>query len=189
MNTRDMHPHPTPAAENKSRALRVAANAVFRHLIDPVVKGHILALVRACAGERVSAEAHKTALAKEAGLIPGFAVFRQLCMEDLAEAYHEDRSHFTHVTRNRKRVWMNMFKPFARLNRITQALEIAAVDHQGHYRCELVEPRAPDHLAQWLRLGARLGMKEADLLALIERQEQAGERRAINEARVRPVAN
>src|SRR5438067_1845853 len=78
-------------AERKSQTLRLAANAVFPNLIDPAIKARLLVLVRACAQERASAEAHKAVLAKQAALIPSFAVFRQLCMEDLAEAFHEDR--------------------------------------------------------------------------------------------------
>lgn len=160
-----------------------------RFLIDPAVKTRLLVLVRACARERASAEAHKIALAKHATLIPGFAVFRQLCMEDLTEAFHEDWRDHAHVTRNRKRVWLNLFKPFARLNRITQALAITAIDHQGHYLCELTEPRMPDLMGQWLRIGVRLGLSEAHMMALYQRNANTIRQHDALTHRAQPAAN
>src|SRR5882672_1386832 len=129
-----------------------------RFLIDPAVKIRLLVLVRACARERASAESHKKALSKQAALIPSFSVFRQLCMEDLAEAFHEDRQIPARAQRNRRLVWLNLFKPFARLHKIGYALAIRAIDRQGHYECELTEPCFPDYWAQWFKLGRRLGM-------------------------------
>src|SRR5258706_14315222 len=85
-------------------------------LIDPAIKTRLLVLVRACARERASAEAHKIALANQAALIPSFNVFRQLCMEDLTEAFHEDRHISARAQRNRRLVWLNLFKPFARVH-------------------------------------------------------------------------
>ncbi len=146
-----------------SPPLRLAASAVFHNLIDPAIKTRLFVLVRACASGRASAEAHKAGLAKQAALIPSFAVFRQLCMEDLTEAFHEDRQIPARAQRNRRLVWLNFFKPFARLHRIGQALAIRAIDRQGHYECELTEARLPDYWVQWFKLGRRLGMSEAAL--------------------------
>ena len=144
-------------------APRVTANAGFHPLIDPAVKARVFVLVRACAHGRASAEAHKAGLAKQAALIPSFAVFRQLCMEDLTEAFHEDRQIPARAQRNRRLVWLNFFKPFARLHGIGQALAIRAIDRQGHYTCELTEPCLPDYWEQWFKLGRKLGMSEATL--------------------------
>ena len=170
-------------------ALRVTVNAVFNNLIDPAIKARLFVLVRACAQGRANAEAHKVGLAKQAALIPSFAVFRQLCLEDLTEAYYEDRRDHAHVTRNRKRVWLNLFKPFARLNRITQALAITAIDHQGHYLCELTEPRAPDLMGQWLRIGVRLGLPQAHMMALYQGHQRTWRQRDAIAHRAQPAAN
>jgi hypothetical protein len=176
-------------AEPESQTETPAANAVFHNLIDPAIKVRLFVLVRVCAQGLANAETHKAGLANQAALIPNFAVFRQLCMEDLTEAFHEDRRDHVHVTRNRKRVWLNLFKPFARLNRITQALAITAIDHQGHYLCELTEPRLPDLMGQWLRIGVRLGLSEAHMMALYQRNAHTGRQHDALTHRAQPTAN
>ena len=142
--------------------------ALQEAFIDPRVKARLFATVRAQAGARSSVEDHQASLAEQAGLIPNFGVFRQLCLEDLAEAYHDDREFHARSQKNRRRVWLNLFKPFARLNRILEQLTIRAIDRGGHYVCELVEPRAPDRWEQWFRLGRKLGVREAELMRLYD---------------------
>ena len=111
--------------------------------IDARVKARLFATVRAQAAARSSVDTYQASLAEQAGLIPDFGVFRQLCLEDLAEAYHEDRKLHGRAQKNRRRVWLNLFKPFARLHRIREHLAIRAIDRGGHYLCELVEPPGP----------------------------------------------
>lgn len=134
--------------------------------IDPRLKARLLAVVRACAKEQGQVQAHRARLAEQAGVIPNFGVFRELCLEDLAEAYREDRQHGARAQKNRRRVWLNLFKPFARLHGIQKRLAIRAIDRGGHYRCELAAPQVPDHWEQWFRLGQRLGIAEAEMLRL-----------------------
>lgn len=151
-----------------SPALCLAVNADFHSSIDPAIKARLFVLVRACAQGRANAEAHKAGLAKQAALIPSFAAFRQLCMEDLTEAFHEDRHSAARAQKNRRRVWLDVFKSFARLRGIKQHLKIGAIDHSGHYTCELIDAPAPDRWEQWFRMGRRLGVTEAQMMSIYQ---------------------
>lgn len=165
-----------PEAE-KEQALRAGPH-VFYRLIDPRDKARVLSAVRECAAGVASAAQHRTLLAERARLIPDFSAFRSLVLEDLREAYEEDRLQKTRAAKNRRRVWLNLFKPFARLRQIKEALVIRALDRSGNYECALVEREAPDRWGKFTELGARFGISEADLIALYERARERAKKRA-----------
>jgi hypothetical protein len=144
--------------------LRLAANAVFHPLIDARDKALVFVAVRACAQGRGNAAQHRSLLAERAGLIPTFYVFRALVLEDLRDAYCEDRENKTRTARLRRLSWLTLFKSFARLHRIDQVLKISALDHSGNYACELVDKEAPDLWDRWIALGCRLGVPHAQMM-------------------------
>ena len=140
------------------------ANAVFHPLIDARDKALVFVAVRACARGRANTAQHQKLLAERAGLIPSFNVFRALVLEDLRDAYCEDRENKTRTARLRRLSWLTLFKPFARLHRIDQVLKIRALDHSGNYTCELVDKEAPDLWSRWIDLGSRLGVPHAQMM-------------------------
>jgi len=75
-----------------------------RFLIDPNNQSLLVRPGARMRAGRANAEAHKAGLAKQATLIPSCAVFRQLCMKDLTEAFHEDRQSAARAQKNRRRV-------------------------------------------------------------------------------------
>ena len=165
-------------ASDMSSATPAAVNSVFYHLIDPNHKAQVFAAVRACAGMRANAQQHKRLLADRARLIRNFHVFRSLVQEDLREAYIEDRQNKTRTAANRRRAWMNLFKPFAGLRGIKQAMAINALDRQGIYECELVDKESPGHWDKLVKLAAEYGLTEAYLLAGYRHAQEARTKRA-----------
>lgn len=170
MNLRSVAPAGRGPEAEKEQALRAGLH-VFYRLIDPRDKARVLSAVRECAAGVASAAQHRTLLAERARLIPDFSAFRSLVLEDLREAYIEDREMKTRGAKNRRRVWLNLFKPFARLHKIGERLVIRALDRSGNYECALVEREAPDLWGKFVRLGAGFGMSEAELVELYRRTQ------------------
>lgn len=144
-------------------------------------KARLFAFTRAYGAARTSAFEHRERLKEAAGLIPGFSAFRHWCLEDIKAAWLEDRERKTRQAKSRRLTWLHLFKPFARLHRIGQALEICALDRQGNYLCELVERAAPKrNWGQLVRLAREFGIQESDLLALAD---EAGRKRGEGQKR------
>ena len=141
-------------------------------------KALVFVAVRACAQGRGNAVQHRSLLAERGRLIPTFHVFRALVLEDLREAYVEDRQNKTRSAKNRRLSWIALYKPFAALRGIDKALLIRALDRCGNYRCELVEREAPDLWDRFVKLGAGYGITEAQLSALYQRAQEQSQKRA-----------
>lgn len=139
-------------------------------------KARLFGFTRAYGAARTSAFEHRARLREAAGLIPGFSAFRQWCLEDIKAAWLEDRERGTRQAKNRRLAWLHLFKPFARLHRIGQALEIRALDRQGNYCCELVEKAEPDRWRQLVRFAREFGIRERDLAALAQETRLPSER-------------
>ena len=140
---------------------------------DPQGKARLFLFTRAYAGQRASVCEYRKRLQELAGTILGFGQFRQWCLEDMKDAFLEDRQKGTRQAMNRRMAWLHLFKHFARLHRIAQALEIRALDRQGNYSCELVEKTEPDRWGEFVRLARRFGIGERELSALAERARPA----------------
>lgn len=108
-------------AGQKNTAPRLAANALFYPMIGAHEKAQVFAAGRANAAQ------HQKLLAERARLIPTFHMFRSLVLEDLREAYSEDRINRTRAAKNRRMSWMALYKPFAALRDIDKALVIRAL--------------------------------------------------------------
>jgi hypothetical protein len=135
------------------------------------------ASVRAGASGQANAAQHRALLAERARLIPSFNQLRALILEDLREAYGEDRLHHTRQAKNRRASWLVLYRPFARLNGINQMLRIKALDRSGNYGCELIDKEPPDMWAQFVRLGEHYGIAEAELSALYQRAQTKKQQR------------
>ena len=167
-----------PSAVTQNRTLRLIANAAFYPNINADRKAQVFAAVRANAGARANAAQHQKLLAERARLIPDFHVFRALVLEDLRQAYQDDRLHKTRAAKNRRLSWTALYKPFAALRGIDQALCIQALDRSGNYRCELIDAvPPPDQWQRFVKLGAVYGITEAQLTTLY-RQQTRGKQRA-----------
>ena len=174
-NTRDKRDCET---ESKSPTLQAAVNSIFYHLIDARNKARVFAAVRECAAGRATAAQHKKLLAERARLIPTFHVFRSLVLEDLREAYIEDRQNKTREAKYRRLAWLTLFRHFAKRNRISQALKIQALDHSGNYACELLDQEAPDQWGKLVKLAAGFGIDEAELMVLYQHAQERSRKHA-----------
>ena len=169
-------------AEQKSAALRplfLVANAHSHPMIAAHEKEQVFAAVRACAVVTANAAEHRKRLAQLARLIPDFAVFRLLCLEDIRLAWIEDREQQTRRARSRRLAWQHLFKPFARIHRITQRLSIKALDRQGNYACSLADYELPDPWDTFMSLGLNLGIPRHNLAALYTKTDQAKQSAAL----------
>lgn len=157
--------------EQKNQALRRAADAHFYPTITAHSKAQVFAAVRAWATQRSNVAQQRQLLAERAQLIPTFHVFRALVLEDLRAAYDEDRRNQTRAAKNRRLSWMSLYKHFAALRGIDQALLIQAVDRSGNYRCERIDKTPTSTPNQWrkfVELAAAYGISETELSALYQ---------------------
>ena len=130
------------------------------------VNAAILAAIRGGAAGRSNAYANRRALLAKASWFTDFDHFRRLCLGDLRQAYIDDRRDKTRTTKNRRLTWLAMFRCFAAHAGIDQDLEIIALDRQGNYACNLIDPTPVDDWERFVRLGAQFGITEQELTAL-----------------------
>ena len=152
--------------------LRQAADALFPDLINAHDKAQVLMAVRASAGTSTNVAKERQLLAEEAKRIASFEEFLALALEDLREAYLEDRANKTRRAKYRRLSWLTLFKYFAKARGIEQALVIRALDRQGNYECELVDRGMPGSWGKFVKLAAVCGIPEEELFALYRQSQQ-----------------
>lgn len=136
--------------------------------IDPA----ILAAVRHGALQRTDAAQNSRKLKEKARLLQGFEHFRRLCLGDLRQAFGEDRLHKTRSLKNRRLTWLALYRHYAAYSGEARRLKIAALDRQGNYRCELVDPPPDDGWDKLVNQAQAFGISEKDLMTLIDAKQK-----------------
>ena len=170
----------TPAPTTPAQPAPTAASLFFDTGIGTADQrdAAILATVRATSNTHTHATIHRRALREKARYITGITHFRRLALSDLREAFLDDRAHGTRSAKNRRRTWLALFRHVAELQKIPQRLQITALDRQGNYACNLIDPLPrQSHWPKLVRLAQEFGITEKALTALWQ-SSQTGQRSA-----------
>ena len=127
----------------------------------------VLALVISTSSGAMQISEQSARLRQGAQLIPDFAHFRTLVIRSMKQAFDLGNTPGMRRTWAASSSWRRIFKHFARLHGIEQAVDIVALDRAGHYECELIDKDTADRdWRELLRLGRKFDLQRGELEAL-----------------------
>lgn len=150
-----------------------ATKAAPRIRLSEENKREILAIVKAGAAMHHNARYFRERINEISSRIPDFDSYSELVVRDLYDTFHFNRAHHLGGVGNCKKMWLAIFRCWARRNGEQREVVIKFRDYAGGYDCFLERRTEPDWWEYIINIGLYKGVPMAALTSLYFKYKDA----------------